>query len=63
MILNNEGLKDRAAWEAAGYALPGFDREAVREKTRRRHSHLPDGSISERAISSVPFRRMFCRNF
>ena len=47
MILNNEGLKDRAAWEAAGYALPGFDREAVREKTLSspRWIHFGAGNI------------------
>ncbi len=33
--LNNEGLRDRAAWEAAGYALPRFDRAAMLEETRR----------------------------
>ena len=33
MKLNNAGIQDRRAWEAAGYALPQFDREAVREKT------------------------------
>lgn len=29
MRLNSEGLKDRAAWEAAGVRLPGFDRGAM----------------------------------
>ena len=34
MILNEQGLKDRAAWEAKGYALPQYDREAMAERTR-----------------------------
>ncbi len=33
MKLNEKGLKERAAWEQAGYRLPGFDRGAVRAKT------------------------------
>lgn len=32
--LTNAGLADKAAWEAAGYALPKFDREAVTAKTK-----------------------------
>ena len=34
MQLNKEGLEDRAAWEAAGYDLPKFDREKVTEATK-----------------------------
>ena len=33
MKLNNSGLTDRAQWEAAGYHLPKFDREAVAAAT------------------------------
>lgn len=33
MQLNNNGLKDRAVWEKAGYKLPEFDREAVQKNT------------------------------
>ena len=33
MKLNEKGLKERTAWEQAGYRLPGFDREAMRAKT------------------------------
>ncbi|MBP5299952.1 MAG: mannitol dehydrogenase family protein, partial [Victivallales bacterium] len=33
MQLTELGLKDRAAWTQAGYALPKYDRAAVREKT------------------------------
>jgi fructuronate reductase len=33
MKLNDAGLKDRAAWEKAGFELPTFNREEVREKT------------------------------
>lgn len=34
MKLNNRGLTDRAQWEAAGYRLPKFNREAVAVATR-----------------------------
>ena len=34
MQLNKKGLEDRAAWEAAGYDLPKFDREKVTEATK-----------------------------
>ena len=33
MQLTELSLKDRAAWTSAGYALPQYDRAAVREKT------------------------------
>lgn len=33
MKLNDVGLKDRAAWEKAGFELPTFNRNEVREKT------------------------------
>lgn len=34
MKLNSRGLADRAQWEAAGFRLPEFDREAVTAATR-----------------------------
>ncbi len=34
MKLTNEGIKDKSSWEAAGYALPQYDREAMVEKTK-----------------------------
>lgn len=34
MKLSEQGLKDRAAWEAAGFSLPKFDREKVTQATR-----------------------------
>ncbi|MDO4337411.1 MAG: mannitol dehydrogenase family protein [Eubacteriales bacterium] len=33
MKLNKQGLADKAKWEAAGYALPAFDREKVTAAT------------------------------
>ena len=33
MRLNNNGIKNRAEWEAKGYRLPAYDREAVCKKT------------------------------
>lgn len=34
MRLNKEGIKDRKTWEAAGFQLPEFDREAVTKATK-----------------------------
>ncbi len=34
MKLSEQGLKDRAAWEAAGFLLPQYDRQKVTEATR-----------------------------
>lgn len=34
MKLNEQGLADKASWEAAGYALPKFDREKVTAATK-----------------------------
>lgn len=34
MILNEEGLKNRTAWETAGYRLPAYDRTKMVLKTR-----------------------------
>ncbi|MGN0298408.1 MAG: mannitol dehydrogenase family protein [Lachnospiraceae bacterium] len=34
MQLNENGLKDRESWIAAGYALPQFDRQAVAQRTK-----------------------------
>lgn len=34
MKLNKTGLENRAQWEAAGYALPAFDRDAVTAATK-----------------------------
>ena len=34
MKLSKAGLENRAQWEAAGYALPEFDREAVTAATK-----------------------------
>lgn len=47
MKLNNQGLQDRKAWEEAGYALPQYDRAAVKEKTLAapRWIHFGAGNI------------------
>ncbi len=34
MKLNEQGLKERQAWEQAGYALPSYDRAAMISKTK-----------------------------
>ena len=33
MVLTNESIKNKAAWEALGYRLPKFDRDAMVAKT------------------------------
>ena len=45
--LNTLGLRDAAAWEAAGIALPGYDVEAVRARTWERPAwvHFGAGNI------------------
>ena len=39
MKLNNETLKNRAEWEAKGYRLPEYDREAMIARTKE-NPHL-----------------------
>ena len=34
MVLNENGLKDRAQWEEKGYHLPQYDREAIIARTK-----------------------------
>ena len=34
MILSKSGLENKAQWEAAGYVLPKFDRDAVTKATK-----------------------------
>lgn len=34
MKLSDAGLQNREVWESAGYKLPGYDREAVTQKTK-----------------------------
>ena len=36
MKLTIKGIKDRAAWEKAGIALPGYDVEKISEKAKVR---------------------------
>ena len=59
MRLDEQGLQNRQAWEAAGYELPGFDREQMIAKTKE----APSGCISERAIFSRHFWQMWYRSF
>lgn len=47
MKLDNTGLKDTAAWSAAGYALPEFNREQITANTKEnpRWIHFGAGNI------------------
>ena len=44
MILNNESLKNRAEWEAKGYRLPEYDREAMIARTKENPTWLHFGA-------------------
>ena len=55
MKLTNTGiLENREAWEAAGYALPAFDVEAVKKET---HDN-PEWIHLEQETFSARFRQM-----
>lgn len=47
MILNENGLKDRAVWESKGYYLPKFDRAAMIKNTKENPTwvHFGAGNI------------------
>lgn len=47
MKLDNQGLQDRASWEAAGYVLPDFDRKHVTKETKENPKwiHFGAGNI------------------
>ena len=47
MVLNNESIKNREAWEKLGYRLPKFDRDAMVEKTVKNPTwvHFGAGNI------------------
>ena len=55
MRLDAQGLKDRQAWEAAGYKLPEFDREKVMEATRENPFwvHFGAGNIFKAFLANV----------
>ena len=44
MVLNNESLKNRAEWEAKGYRLPAYDREAMIARTKENPTWLHFGA-------------------
>ncbi len=44
MTLNNEALKNRAEWEAKGYRLPEYDREAMVARTKKDPTWLHFGA-------------------
>ena len=44
MILNNEALKNRAEWEAKGYRLPEYDRDAMIARTKENPTWLHFGA-------------------
>ena len=59
MKLHLASLKDRKAWENAGFALPEFDLDAVREQTHRQPTwlHLGAGNIF-RAFPAAVLQQM-----
>ena len=62
LVLNESGLKDRAAWEEKGYALPTFDRAAMIENTLKspRWVHFGAGNIF-RAFQCCAVQRLLDR--
>ena len=44
MVLNNDCLKNREAWEAKGYRLPEYDREAMIARTKENPTWLHFGA-------------------
>ena len=44
MKLNSEALKNRAEWEAKGYILPAYDRDAMVERTKENPTWLHFGA-------------------
>ena len=46
MKLTIEGIKDRAAWEKAGIALPGYDVEKISEKAKEEPGWVHFGIVS-----------------
>ena len=44
MILNNESIKNRAEWEAKGYRLPQYDRDAMVARTKANPTWLHFGA-------------------
>ena len=44
MVLNKESLKNRAEWDARGYRLPEYDREAMIARTRENPTWLHFGA-------------------
>lgn len=59
MKLNEKALKDRAVWEAGGFILPAFDREKVREETKKKPEwvHFGCGNLF-RAFPAVLQQRL-----
>ena len=55
MKLTRDGIKDRAAWEQAGIALPGYDVEAVSEKAKEEPGwvHFGIGNIFRVFIGGI----------
>ena len=55
MRLDEQGLQNRQAWEAAGYELPGFDREQMIAKTKEAPFwvHFGAGNIFKAFLANV----------
>ena len=58
MKLTYKGIKDKAAWEAAGVALPPYDPEALAERTKENPAwiHFGIGNIFRIFIGGIADR-------
>ena len=61
MKLTIEGIKDRAAWEKAGIALPGYDVEKISEKAKEEPGwvHFGIGNIFRILLQTDFWKREF----
>ena len=55
MKLNEDGMKNRAEWKAAGYALPEFDRETIKKETAKHPFwiHFGAGNLFRASVANV----------
>ena len=61
MILDKKGLENKAQWEAAGYALPKFDREAVTKATKE--NPFPNGFRYRGLADTTDYENLYATGY